>query len=118
MARAGAPRASVSRLPGREIAGHIEAFLLRFAREPLLWPVLLVLIVHAAAIAGSLLVVAVRDGEGSAWLGLAVGVAASAAFPALELWLRRRLGTLAALTLATWLLAAALGWLANRYSLI
>jgi hypothetical protein len=118
MARARAPRSSASRLSGREVAEHVEAFLLRFAQEPLLWPVLLVLIAHASAIAGSLLVVAVRDQQGAAWLGLAASAAASAAFPALELWLRRRLGTLTALALATWLLAAALAWLADRYKLI
>lgn len=95
----------------------VDRWILPFVREPTLWPVLVVVIGHAIALAAPLLLLAVRDGSGGAAASLALLGLASLAIALLELRRRGRLGPLAGLLLTTWLLSAAAAWAADRFGI-
>jgi hypothetical protein len=92
----------------------IDRWLLPFVREPTLWPVLLVLLLHGAAFLAPLLLLLLRDGEASALVGLLPAVALSGAGVWAELRARRRAGALSGVVAATWLLGAGAAVVADR----
>jgi hypothetical protein len=80
--------------------------------------VLLVLIGHAVALIGPMLLLAVRDGRPGAWGVLGVLALLSLACLRFELRRQRRPGALSAVVSATWLLGVALAALGHRYALL
>jgi hypothetical protein len=109
-------------MSGSRLASAFEVVLERgvapFVREPLLWPVLVVLVLHAGAGLALSLLSALRHGGRAAQALLALLLLATLAAVALELRLRRRPGALAAILAAAWLLAAAGAALAHRLALL
>ncbi|MEE9608958.1 MAG: hypothetical protein V3U03_14560 [Myxococcota bacterium] len=101
----------------RRAAAWCERTALLFVHEPTLWPVLMVLIGHFAALVAPLLLLGLRDGHG----GAQGAVAALGALTALglrgELRRRGRPGALGALALGTWLLTGAAAFAADRYGI-
>jgi hypothetical protein len=94
---------------------RVERFILPFVREPTLWPVLLVVIGHAAAAIAPAMLLAVRDRNPTAWLALVVLAALSVSVPVYEVDRQRRPGALSAIVLVAWLLGAGLALVAHHY---
>ena len=103
---------------GLEFAGHwMFRWLLPFVTETTLWPVLLVLMAHAAAFAAAAILLAIRERRLAALAALAALVTLTILSVGKELGRRRRVGALNGVVLATWMLSAALAVLADRYGL-
>jgi len=99
----------------RELSRWLDAIVLPFVREALLWPVLVVLVLHAVAFVVVLLVHGLRDGGGWSRIGLVVSVAVSLGALHLERAARGRFQVLSAIVLVSWLLSIASAWLAARH---
>jgi hypothetical protein len=93
----------------------VDRFVLVFVRESTLWPVLLVLIGHAAAFLGMAMLLGLRDGRIPSLLLLALLAVASLRASAVEFGARRRPGALTGLIGSVWLASAGLAWLAHHY---
>jgi hypothetical protein len=93
----------------------VEQWILPFVHDSTLWPVLLVLIGHAAAFLTAALLLALRDrglGAMAALLGL---VFLSVSVVRYEWACLRRPAALSGVVLATWLLSCALAVVADHY---
>jgi hypothetical protein len=94
-----------------------ERWLLPFVRDSTLWPVLLVVIAHAAAFLAPALLLALRDRRITAQAALLL----LAAFTVNGVWgeIRRRgrVGALNVVVLCTWLLSVVLAVVADRYGI-
>jgi hypothetical protein len=94
-----------------------ERWLLPFVRDSTLWPVLLVVIAHAAAFLAPALLLALRDRRIPAQAALLL----LAAFTINGVWgeIRRRgrVGALNVVVLCIWLLSAVLAVVADRYGI-
>jgi hypothetical protein len=100
-----------------ERGGRVERYLMPFVREPTLWPVLIVLLAHAAAFIAPAMIFAWRDGgRGSAAL-LGVLVLLSAGVVVFEIRRWRRPAALTAVLVVTWALSVLLALLAARAGL-
>lgn len=93
---------------------RIDRWVLVFVREPTLWPVLLVVVAHAVAFLGPLLLHVFRDGGAFAAAVLALLAGLSVAGLAWE-WRRRGVGALTGLLAATWALSGAAALAADRF---
>ncbi len=93
----------------------VERWILPFVRESTLWPILLVIIGHAAAFLTAALLIALRDRRPAAGVALLGLLFLSASVVRYE-WTRvGRPAALAGVLLATWLLSGALAFVADRY---
>jgi hypothetical protein len=92
-----------------------ERWLLPFVHDSTLWPVLLVLIGHAAALLAPALLLAVRDRRLAAQGAVLVLAALTVTSVGQQVRRQRRLGALNAVILCVWLLGVALAVLADRY---
>jgi hypothetical protein len=104
--------------PGDGARGYdpwVERWILPFVYESTLWPILVVLIGHAAAFLTAALLLALRDrrlGALAAVLGL---LFLSARVVHYEWACRRRPAALSGVVLATWMLSGVLAVVADRY---
>ena len=92
----------------------IDRWILYWVRESTLWPILLVLIGHAVAFVGPLMIWSVREGDvgsGVTLVALAVG---TVLLMRVEIRARKRPGALAGLLLSTWALTGLCAWGAAR----
>ncbi|MDJ0851289.1 MAG: hypothetical protein QNK04_23190 [Myxococcota bacterium] len=94
----------------------VDRFVLVFVRESTLWPVALVVIGHAIAFLGPLMLWSVRDGLRLATVTLVLLVLLSLAAMAWELR-RAGPGALTGLLASTWALSLAAAVVADRYGL-
>lgn len=101
--------------PSQELPAWVERFVLVFVRESMLWPVLLVLVAHAAAFLGMAMLLALRERRIPALAALALLLVGSARVVWFEVSLRRRPGALTWLLAVVWSSSAALAWLAQHY---
>jgi hypothetical protein len=85
-----------------------------FVRDPTLWPVLIVVIGHAVAFLAPILLLALRDGRGSAATALALLVVMSGGVVRSELHRVGRPGALSVVLLVTWTLGGGIAILADR----
>lgn len=98
---------------------RVERALLPFLREPTLWPILAVLVVHVVAFVAPVMAVVWREPElGWPLVGLAVLAGASVAACRVEMRDRQRPGPVAGLIGATWLLCGAGAWAGARVGLL
>jgi len=104
-------------MPKGARARWIENGVMPYVREPMLWPVLLVVIAHVVAGIAPLLIFAVRDGSRASTATLIVLGAATLLGIGMELRGRRRPGTLSVILLATWLASVGGAFLSLRYNL-
>lgn len=105
--------------PGRERDGAygpwVEQFILPFVREGPLWPVLIVVITHAAVFLAPLMLLSLRDGKAAAGAALVGFALLSAVVIRYEVRRLRRIASLGGVIFSTWLLSAALAWVSDRY---
>lgn len=99
----------------RGYSPFVERWLLPFVVEPTLWPILLVLMGHAAAFGTALLLLGVRDHNPAALLALALLTGMSLQVLRYERACRGRPAAFSGVVGATWLLSGVLAWLADRY---
>lgn len=115
MPRASHPTPAPTEPPGPfDGPSWIDRWLLPFVREPTLWPVLLVVVLHVVAFVAPMLLLWLRDGRTGALAGLLPVVALSGAGAWLELRSRERAGALCGVIAATWLLSAGAAIVADR----
>ncbi len=93
----------------------VERWLLPFVYEPTLWPILLVLIGHAAAFGTALILLAVRDRNPAALLALALCAFGTLQVVRYELACRGRPAALCGVLAASWLVSGALAIVADHY---
>lgn len=93
----------------------VERWILPYASESALWPVLVVVLAHVAAFTAPLVLFALRDGSGAAGGVLAALALASLLLLRFEWRHWGRPGALAGMLAAAWLLTAAAAWLAHHY---
>jgi hypothetical protein len=93
----------------------VERWLMPFVYEPTLWPVLLVLVGHAAAFGTALLLLGLRDRSPPALLALVLLAVMSVQVLRYELACRGRPAALSGVLGAGWLVSGALAWVADRY---
>ena len=93
----------------------VERWILPFVYEPTLWPILLVLIGHAAAFGTPLLLLALRDRRPGALAALAAALFGTIQVARYEWRCRGRPAALWGVLGGTWLLAGALAVVADRY---
>jgi len=86
-------------------------------REPTLWPVWLVVIGHAVVLLAPTLLMALRDGRGSAALAVVIVAVATLRGFYGQLRAHRRLGPLHGTILVTWLLAIGLAIGAHHWGI-
>ena len=101
-------------------SGHspwAERWLLPFVRDSTLWPVLLVVIAHAAAFLAPALLLALRDRRIPAQAALLLLAAFTVDSVWRELRRRGRVGALNGVVLCTWLLSVVLAVVADRYGI-
>jgi len=91
-----------------------DRWLMPFVREPLLWPVGIVIIAHAVAFLAPVLLLALRDRRYSAIAALSLVLVLSGDAVRRELALRGRPGIVCGLLAATWGGAAAAAVAAHR----
>lgn len=108
----GGARVSAKSEPG--LPPWVERFVLVFVRESTLWPVLLVLVGHAAAFLGMAMLLGLRDRRIAALLALALLAVGSLRAASVEIAALRRPGALTGLIASVWLSSAALAWLAHH----
>ncbi len=106
-------RVSAKSKPG--LPPWVEGFVLVFVRESTLWPVLLVLVGHAAAFLGMAMLLGLRDRRISALLLLALLAVGSLRAAAAEISALRRPGALTGLLAGVWVTSAGLAWLAHHH---
>lgn len=99
--------------PGEDAGGRLERLIAPYFREPTLWPVLLVLLVHAAVVLAVLLLAAVRARGLAALAAMALLLVLSADGVRRDLQ-RRRLGLVSRAVGVIWILAALAAWGAHR----
>lgn len=95
----------------------VERFILPFVREGPLWPILIVVMSHAAAFLAPLLLLSLRDRTSAAGAALAGVALLSAGVVRYEVRRLRRISALSGVLFATWLLSAVLAWIADRYGI-
>ena len=86
-------------------------------KEPALWPVVFVMLAHAAVFLIPTILFSVRDRKPPAMLAIAVLLVVSFRSCGSD-WHRRQFGPISGLLLAIWLFAAAGSYFANRWQLI
>lgn len=89
---------------------RLERVLLPFLREPTLWPVFAVLLIHVVVLVSPLMVWVWREGHGGALSGLLLLGVGSAFGVFLEVRERGGARLLTALIAGTWLLCAIAAW--------
>jgi hypothetical protein len=94
-----------------------DRYLLPCLKESTLWPVVIVLIAHAAAFLLPAILFSFRDRSPPAMLAIAVLFGLSLRACGSD-WRRRKFGPLSGLLLAIWLLAAAAAYFANKWQLL
>lgn len=102
---------------GFESRSWVDRIVRPFVRQPMLWPVLVVLVGHAAVLTAPLVLAAVREARPSALLVLAGLGALTALGIRYELRAHRRPGPLTGIALGTWAVTLAGAWVADRYHL-
>lgn len=102
--------------PPRRRESRLDRAIGPYFREPGLWPVMLVLVVHLVLGAGMALLDAWRSRAGFAVGTLVVAGSATLAVVASDLR-RRRLGLASRVLLASWALGAVAGWAADRWGI-
>ena len=95
----------------------IDRVVLPFVREPILWPILLVVIGHAAAFGAPMLLMGVRDRSLPALGAAALLAVMSVGGIRAERRLRGHIGAFSAILLSTWALSLACAWIAHRYEI-
>lgn len=96
---------------------RFERWVLPYLRDSALWPVLLVLLAHAALIVAPFLLLAFRDRDLRGLVGCAVFTGAT--LHGLRLASRNgHLRPTAGLLLATWVLSAATAWFGARWQIL
>lgn len=96
---------------------RIDRVVLPFVRDPALWPILVILIAHIAAFVAPVLLFALREGRIASFAAL-FGLAGLSVGLVRHEWRERgRPGPLCGLTLATWLVAIAAAFAADRYGI-
>lgn len=93
---------------------RLERAVLPYLREPTLWPVFVVVLVHVLLLLGPLLLLALRDAHGGSIATLVVFTAASLLAIAFEIRDRRRPGGVAILVVSIWSLSGLCAWLCAR----
>jgi hypothetical protein len=108
---------------GEQEAGDSEAkhsafhrYLLLYLKDSTLWPVVFVLIAHAAAFLMPVILFSFRDRSPPAMLAIAVLFMLSLRACGDD-WHRRKLGPLSGLLMAIWLLAATAAFFADKWQL-
>lgn len=95
----------------------MKHWVLPFVEDPLLWPVLLVVIGHVVALVAPVLLLAVRDRRIPAMGALALLVGLSVSIVNGDVRRRGRPAMPSAFLLVTWLLSGAAAVAAHRYDL-
>ena len=95
----------------------MKRWVLPFVEDPLLWPVLLVVIGHAVALVTPVLLLAVRDRRIPAMGALALLVGLSVSVVSGDLRRRGRPAAPSVFVLVTWALSGAAAVAAHRYAL-
>jgi hypothetical protein len=95
-----------------------DRWLLPFVRDSTLWPVLLVVVAHAAAFLAPALVFALRDRRLPAQAAVLLLAALTVRVVGGELRRRRRVGALNAVLLSVWLLGGTLAVVSDRYGIL
>jgi len=96
---------------------RVDRFVLQFVRDPLLWPVLIVVIAHLAAFVAPVLLLGLRDGRISSVAAL-LGLAGLSAGVVRHEWReKRRVGPRCGLLAAAWLVSIAAAYAADRYEI-
>lgn len=96
---------------------RLERFVLPYLRDPTLWPVLLVVIGHAAAFLVPMLLLGLRDRRPSALAALLGAAVLTGAGVRAEARAVGRPGAFSGALAATWLLAAGAAFAAHRYGI-
>ncbi len=113
--RARGERGDEPEKPGQS---RLERHVLVYVRDPLLWPVLVVVIAHVAVFVAPLMLSAARDAQPTVVALLAVLGLLSGAGVLAELRRRRRPGAVCVLLGSTWLLSAVVAFTADRYGIL
>ena len=100
---------------GGRAKSQFERYVLLWVREPMLWPVLIVILGHVVLLAAIVLLRAFGDGSLFGWAGLALLVWMCAGGVHAEWRQRGRLGVVSMLLLLTWVLAAVLAFVLAPY---
>jgi hypothetical protein len=99
--------------PPEESGDWVDRYFLPFVREPTLWPVLIVVIGHAAAFITPVILIGVRDRGVFALAALLAVAGLSLSVVRFELRERGGIGGLTAVLAAVWITSAALAWVAD-----
>src|SRR5215472_14975664 len=91
-----------------------ERWIMPFVREPLLWPVMVVLVAHGIAFLAPIQILAIRDRRIAALAALSALLVLSGTAVRRELARIHRPGVVCALLGVTWVFAAVLAVLADR----
>jgi hypothetical protein len=110
-----APEPGGPRAP--EGASRLERWVLPYLREPTLWPVLLVVMGHAAAFLAPMMLLGLRDRRGPALAALLGAAGLTGAGVRAESRAVGRPGAFSVALAATWLLAAGAAVAAHRYKI-
>jgi len=105
----------VSPEPKPGLPPWVERFVLVFVRESTLWPVMLVLVGHAAAFLGMAMLLGLRDRRLPALLLLALLMVGTLQAVRIEVAGERRPGALTGLLAGIWVSSAGLAWIAHHY---
>ncbi|MGH0034108.1 MAG: hypothetical protein ACQGVK_03685 [Myxococcota bacterium] len=95
----------------------LESWVAPYVRDPTLWPVLIVVVVHLIAFLAPALLLSVRDGGIGSSATIAVSAGATTLAVAQEWRIRGRPAELSWVLLASWLASAGLAWVADRHDL-
>ena len=101
-----------------EPSPSVESFMMHYLEESMLWPIVIVVIGHAVALASFTLLLAVRERRLSAMA--ATGLLLYASFLGVR-WEYRRHGNLKAITwllVITWLLSGLTAYLGHSYKIL
>jgi hypothetical protein len=98
-------------------ANFVERWLMPFLRDSALWPILIVVLVHATILLAPALILAFRERSVGAMLALAAFFFLSFEGIRNEVRTRRRPGALTALTAIVWVGGGIVAWAADRVGL-
>src|SRR5262245_4044272 len=96
----------------------VEHVVTPFVRDPMLWPILLVFILHAVAGLSFALVLALRERKVAAVLAVTLAILMTWNGVRVELHVRHRPAALCVILTLTWLLSAAVAMASVRYGIL
>jgi hypothetical protein len=95
----------------------LESWVAPYVRDPTLWPVLIVVVVHVVAFVAPALLLSIRDGGVGSTVTLGIAAAATTVAVFKEYRIRGGPRELTWVLAATWLASAGVAWLAHRYEI-